>query len=244
MATESIAGLSAEALAFLASLGIILAENSEAEILAVLAAGEYTLSEIAARLVVASKCAALVKAAETAVATGVIPTEWQRATLPQALITTGLGKYDPRVAFQASIRSAYSAGRYERAMADDQSPYLLYRTMRDSRVRDKHAKLNGVALLKTDNWWDEHYPPNGWRCRCKAYAIDREGLDHLIERGLPIQEQAPKEARVVYRNKSTGQEESVPETVEPGWNFNPGKDGAAQLSTLLNNRIRQLASGK
>ena len=242
MAADSIAAISAEALAFLASLGITLTESAEAEILAALAAGEYSLAELAARLLVASKCAALVNATEAAVSTGVIPAGWQRGELPQALITTGLSRYDPRVGFQSTVRSAYAAGRYERAMADDTMEYLLYRTMRDSRVRNSHAVLNGVALQKTHTFWDEHYPPNGWRCRCKAYAVDRDGLDRLKGRGLPITEEAPEEKRVVYKNKATGQEESVPASVEPGWNFNPGKDGGAQLAKLLQNRIQQLAS--
>lgn len=208
-----------------------------------LTALEAGIAADAAKVIVADKARALLKAVADAIATGVIQKEWARGSLPQALISTGLKRYDPRIAFQAGVRSAYSAGRYKRGMDDPDTPFWLYRTRRDERVRNSHQALNGVALPKTDKFWDDHFPPNGWRCRCLTYAIDREGLDNLKQRGLPIQETAPKEAEVEYLNKATGEREKLPASIEPGWNFNPAK-GAEQMRQLLTNRMRLLVEAE
>ncbi len=45
-------------------------------------------------------------------------------------------------------------------------PNLKYLTVHDSHVRKEHAKLHGVVVPIDDPFWDTHYPPNDWRCRC------------------------------------------------------------------------------
>jgi len=47
-------------------------------------------------------------------------------------------------------------------------PNLKYKTIGDDRVRDEHAALNGIIKSIDDPFWDIHYPPNGWRCRCSV----------------------------------------------------------------------------
>lgn len=44
--------------------------------------------------------------------------------------------------------------------------YLQYRTAGDERVRGSHKALNEITLPMSHSFWDEHYPPNGWGCRC------------------------------------------------------------------------------
>ena len=45
-------------------------------------------------------------------------------------------------------------------------PYLTYVTQGDARVRESHRALNKITKLVDDPFWDTHFPPNGWRCRC------------------------------------------------------------------------------
>jgi SPP1 gp7 family putative phage head morphogenesis protein len=49
--------------------------------------------------------------------------------------------------------------------AEDQ-PYLRYSTAGDERVRSSHRAIDGVIRKITDAFWNTHFPPNGWRCRC------------------------------------------------------------------------------
>lgn len=43
---------------------------------------------------------------------------------------------------------------------------LEYRSVRDGKVRDSHAVLDGTILPYADPFWSTWYPPNGWGCRC------------------------------------------------------------------------------
>jgi len=49
--------------------------------------------------------------------------------------------------------------------------WLQYRTMLDDKVGDDHAPLHGITLPRTDIFWDKYFPPNRWRCRCKAPEV-------------------------------------------------------------------------
>ena len=67
---------------------------------------------------------------------------------------------------------AYAAARYRSQMEDrDVFPYLKYVTVGDGRVRDSHAKLDGVILPKGDPFWEDHYPPWDFGCRCVAVEL-------------------------------------------------------------------------
>ena len=70
---------------------------------------------------------------------------------------------------------AYAAARYRSQMEDKEVfPYLKYVTVGDSRVRDSHAQLNGTILPKDDPFWQTHYPPWDWGCRCVAVELTEE----------------------------------------------------------------------
>jgi hypothetical protein len=48
---------------------------------------------------------------------------------------------------------------------------LRYSTIGDARVRDVHRALEGVTLPKNHSFWNTHYPPNGWKCRCDVEVV-------------------------------------------------------------------------
>ena len=50
---------------------------------------------------------------------------------------------------------------------DDMTDALL-----DARTRPEH----GVILPVDHPWWKRHYPPNGWKCRCKAMSVGPDDL--------------------------------------------------------------------
>lgn len=43
---------------------------------------------------------------------------------------------------------------------------LRFETAGDERVRDEHARLDGITLPIDDSFWDRYYPPLDWGCRC------------------------------------------------------------------------------
>jgi SPP1 gp7 family putative phage head morphogenesis protein len=135
--------------------------------------------------------------------------------------------FDPRrlqLIFEVNTRQSYAAGRWARIeRSKDTLPFVVYRTRRDEKVRASHRPWDGLVLPVDDPWWDTHYPPCGWRCRCTAYAINQRGIDKLRAAGLPVKTEAPPTQWVEFMNKRTGEVSKVPRGVDPGFGFNPGK---------------------
>jgi len=64
---------------------------------------------------------------------------------------------------------AYAAAEYQ--SLDEQRdvfPYWEYVSMRDDRVRDSHAALNGLIIPCDSPFWADHFPPWDWGCRCEV----------------------------------------------------------------------------
>lgn len=66
----------------------------------------------------------------------------------------------------------------------DIAPNLKYTTVGDDRVRQAHRALNGIIKPIKDSFWDTHYPPNDWGCRCDVQAVDTEPT--VIKKALPV----------------------------------------------------------
>ena len=73
--------------------------------------------------------------------------------------------------YEFAVHSAQSADRWSSLNDDTNRYWLQYRTAQDKRVRENHQILAGTTLPKDDPFWDEYYPPNGWRCRCVAVEV-------------------------------------------------------------------------
>lgn len=58
-------------------------------------------------------------------------------------------------------------------------PYWQYIAFGDNRVREAHQALDGVVLPQDDPFWEDHFPPWDWGCRCRVRAISPEEYDRL-----------------------------------------------------------------
>ncbi|MEA3450880.1 MAG: phage minor head protein [Bacteroidota bacterium] len=75
-----------------------------------------------------------------------------------------------RAEVQQANNAALASERWH-SFSDDSKYLLQYKTTNDERVRDDHAILNDITLPKSDPFWSEFYPPNGWGCRCLAVEV-------------------------------------------------------------------------
>ena len=75
--------------------------------------------------------------------------------------------------YQFIHSSAIMAAKWEEFSKTGDRYLLRYRTVGDNRVRPAHAALHGVTLPMSDPFWEQHYPPNGWRCRCDVVQVRR-----------------------------------------------------------------------
>ena len=131
--------------------------------------------------------------------------EWKKSLLPTLAKKGWLGNVDakdPKTGeikqiyvgsrrlkniYNTNMRVAYAVGAYEEAMSSD-AQFLRYTAVLDSKTRASHRALHGVILPKDHPFWDTHYPPNAWNCRCKARAYTKQ---ELKSRGWSVTENIP-----------------------------------------------------
>jgi len=120
-----------------------------------------------------------------------------------------------KIIYQTNVRTAYMAGRWKQ-LTDPEllelKPYLQYRHG-DSRVpRQQHLAWDGLILPADDPWWQTHYPPNGWGCKCKVFAA---GPRELERAGKSDPDTAPASPL----DPKTG----APVGIGKGWAYNVGQ---------------------
>lgn len=126
-----------------------------------------------------------------------------------------------RVIYDNNMRSAHMAGRWQQIQASkDRRPYLQYRTAGDARVRPQHRQWDGKVYPVDHSFWDTHYPPNGWGCRCTIRSLTR---DDLAERGLSVETERPTGKSRLIVNKDGEITDMVPLGIDAGWDHNVGK---------------------
>jgi uncharacterized protein with gpF-like domain len=141
--------------------------------------------------------------------------------------------------YRVNMRSAFQKGRYERTMASDLHPYMMYRIGSSVHHREQHLSRDGLILPKEDPRWDGHFPPRGWGCKCYTRAVTEARRKQYIDNGIPTapnldgtgggnvpaKTQAPPVKYTSYFNERKGTIEQVPEGVDPAFNWHHGKAG-------------------
>jgi SPP1 gp7 family putative phage head morphogenesis protein len=124
------------------------------------------------------------------------------------------------VIYDTNMRMAYASGQYERIeKLAPARPFLRYVAVLDGRTRPAHAEWNGTILPIGDPWWDTHYPPCGWFCRCTVQQLSQRDLDR---RGWTVTAPPASPTRG-WTNARTGQTQELPEGIDPGFGYHPGK---------------------
>lgn len=73
--------------------------------------------------------------------------------------------------YNFAVASAQMAGKWSEVESNDGRYNIQYRTAGDDKVRDSHRALDLITLPSDDAFWNQYYPPNGWRCRCTAVEV-------------------------------------------------------------------------
>lgn len=138
-----------------------------------------------------------------------------------------------RVIFQTNLRTAYAAGRWQQLQRVKQSrPYLRYVAVLDDRTRPLHRHWHGTVLAIDHAWWQTHFPPNGWSCRCSVQSLSERDLKRF---GHKVSRRAPPSPLVERRiNTPEGPVAiRVPEGIDPGFGYNVGLAGTGRGAETL-----------
>lgn len=138
-----------------------------------------------------------------------------------------------RTIYRSNLRAARAAGQWQRIQrTKDSHPYLLYELGPSERHRPQHVAWAGTLLPADDPWWQTHYPPNGWGCKCRVRQVSRREA----ERRGGVTEPPPYDP-VEWTNKRTGDVRKVDRGLDPAWAGNPGIDRARIVMDSLAGKI-------
>lgn len=143
--------------------------------------------------------------------------------------------------FDANMRTSYAAGHwasFERNKAS--RPYLRYVALLDDRTRPAHRARHNLVLPIDDPYWNTWATPCGWNCRCTMQSLSQRDIDRLIRDGEQLMFVAPQDTFRNFTNKRTGEIVSVPDGIDPGWAYNPGRAGyEARVNQALAEKISE-----
>lgn len=89
--------------------------------------------------------------------------------------------------FETTVGMAQAADQWIDVQRDEKTlPLLKYVTAGDSRVRPEHAAWDGIVKPVNDPFWDDHNPPNGYRCRCVTIQLE-EGEEDITNLGKHLE---------------------------------------------------------
>jgi len=139
---------------------------------------------------------------------------------------TGGRNWRSRVIYETNLRTSYAAGRYAQLQAVKSiRPYWQYvHSDAVEHPRPQHLAWNGMVLSADDPWWNEHYPPNGWGCRCTVHSLGEDDLARLGKDGADEAPATEYKTVTVGSNGPSPRTVDVPDGVDPGFGYAPGQD--------------------
>lgn len=84
--------------------------------------------------------------------------------------------------YATNIKTAYAAGRYKQMTDPDvlkRRPYWQYLVGDSKNHRKEHLEMNGLILRADDPFWEIHFPPNGWGCKCRVRSLSENDLKRM-----------------------------------------------------------------
>jgi uncharacterized protein with gpF-like domain len=139
-----------------------------------------------------------------------------------------------KVIYDTNLRTAHAEGYWQRIQeTKDELPYLMYDHTPSEYERPEHAAWDGLVLRADDPWWELHMPVKAWGCKCTVIQIDAQS-------GVKINN-APPERMTMHTNKRTGEQQMVPDGVDPAFNYPPGRR-ADNLNKALAEKLSLMAT--
>jgi len=180
---------------------------------------------------------------------GLVPTlqkaGWWGRVEDQALTGTAepvfVGPRRLRTIYQTNLRMSRAAGQWARIQeSKGVSPYLRYSAVNDRRTRPEHRAWHGTILPVDHPWWDTHFPPCGWNCRCTVSQLSERDLKSF---GWSVSK-APPDDGPPRRFYPAGASEPVlvPRGIDPGFGYNPGKASLKAVAEKATRTLERVAA--
>jgi len=154
--------------------------------------------------------------------------DFDRAVAKHGWTYNGGRDWRTRIIYGTNLRTSYAAGRY-RQMRDVAAhrPFWRYRHSDASEhPRHDHLAWDGLVLRHDDPWWDTHYPPNGWGCKCYIETLAERDMQRMGRDGPDTAPAVRTRTVTVGAKGPTPRTVTVPVGIDPGWAYAPGQSVA------------------
>lgn len=140
-----------------------------------------------------------------------------------------------KVIYQTNMATSYAAGRWKQL--NDPAllkvlPYWQYRH-NDSVVtpRPLHVSWDGLTLPPDHQFWQTHFPPNGWGCQCWVTAVSKAAYMQAVATG-----KGKPPAGWDARDPKTG----APVGIDKGFDYAPGANTDRLLKDFIDQKLIKL----
>lgn len=118
-----------------------------------------------------------------------------------------------KTVYDTNMRMARAVGQAERVQRTKRAlPYLEYNLGPSKVHREQHEEWEGLVLPVDDPFWESHYPPSGYGCKCWVRQVTRGEAEKL---GV---DEAPDVEEVEWELPD-GTVETAPRGVHPAFNY-------------------------
>lgn len=130
-----------------------------------------------------------------------------------------------RVIYQTNLATSYAAGRLAQLKEAGYRYWVYKHSDSVAHPRPQHLAWNGLTLPADHPFWQTHYPPSGWGCRCRV--VGANGAEGAKLLGGNPDYNAPPEGWDAIDPK-TGE----PVGIDNGWGYMPGGTVADTVRAL------------
>ncbi|NOR71665.1 MAG: hypothetical protein GQ532_18590 [Methylomarinum sp.] len=129
-----------------------------------------------------------------------------------------------RIIYRTNIASSYAAGRWQQlnnpALLQTRPYWKYIHNDTVTHPRPLHVSWSGLVLRHDDPFWQTHFPPNGWGCRCRITAVREKEFKG---------EAAPDDGLVSDTNR--------PQGIDKGWDYAPGAHREILFKSLIEQKL-------
>lgn len=144
-----------------------------------------------------------------------------------------------RTIYNTNVRMSMATGHWARIQRQkDVFPYLRYLPSTSEHKRPLHMSWYGILLPVDHPFWQTHFPPNGWGCKCQFEQVTERKMRKM---GWTVTPDAdlPQSARLFQA--ANGQDIMVPDGIDPGFSYNPGTAHLRAVAAKAVASMRQAA---
>ncbi len=147
-----------------------------------------------------------------------------------------------RVIYETNLRSSYMAGRYAQLQAAKKwRPFWQYvHSDAVEHPRPLHLSWDGIILSADDPWWDTHFGPNGWGCKCDVRSLAWRDMKRLGKTGPDPTPTDGDELVTIGQRGPNPRVVQTPVGVDPGFGYTPGRSVFEQLGQLTLEKAARL----